>query len=51
VNADRRGAGREPLPRLTMRALRGFLRGRTVGGRPWAPPASRRRGDLITDAM
>lgn len=51
VNAERRGGGREAMPRLTMRALRGFLRGKAVGGRPWTPPASRRRDDLVTDAM
>jgi hypothetical protein len=51
VNADRKGAGRELLPRLTMRALRGFLRGKTVGGRPWAPPTPCCRDDLVTDAM
>ncbi len=50
VNSERRAAGREVAPRLTLRCLRAFMRGKTAGGRPWAPTA-RRRDDLVTDAM
>ena len=50
VNSERRGVGREALQRVTLRALRGFMRGKTAGGRPWAP-ACRARDELVTDAM
>ena len=36
--------------RLTRSVLAGFMRGRVVGGRAWAP-SSKRREDMITDAM